>query len=70
LITKKLSENGFLHLLFIDFADRDCSISEDIIRGKNILWLGITSLEMGLTQDQVKELLPFLQKFAETGELR
>ncbi len=24
---------------------------------------------MHLTQDQVKELLPFLQKFAETGEL-
>lgn len=29
----------------------------------------ITNSQMHLTQDQVRELLPYLQRFAETGEL-
>lgn len=75
----KKTERGFLRADFKDFNGRDASIQESSLAGIDALWLGSNEGEhhrgyclarMHLTRKQVKQLIPLLQKFVETGKLR
>lgn len=71
--------NGFLRADFIDANGDACSIQESSSATEPLLWLGQNSgthhptgkclARMHLSQEHVRELLPLLQRFAETGAL-
>lgn len=71
------SETGLSKITFEDDYKQQCSLQKSNAALENKIWLGVdkdingkaVNARMHLTQDQVRELLPFLQKFAETGEV-
>ncbi len=74
----KLSQRGFVVGEFLDYFNNKCSIQESsIMHSEGLIWLGIdknfqgekVNERMHLTQEQVKKLLPLLERFAETGIL-
>lgn len=80
-ITKSINSHGREFIEFKDDYGNLCSIQES---GSGVphIWFGRNENEpphhvtgkslsprMHLSQDQVKELLPFLKNFAETGEI-
>jgi len=64
----QLSDRGFYGMDFQDINRISCSIQESSADG-NKIWLGVNGNRMHLDQESVKTLLPYLQRFAETGEL-
>lgn len=69
------TSRGFLRGDFEDSYGQKCSLQESSA-DFNAIWLGVNidadgkeSSPMHLTQEQVRELLPHLQKFVETGKL-
>ncbi len=70
-------ENRQGKITFEDDFKQQCSLQKSHAILENKIWLGVdkdingkaVNARMHLTQDQVKELLPLLQKFAETGEV-
>lgn len=67
---------GFLRSEFIDRYGNKCSLQKSSLATEDCIWLGVhedfnggDSSRMHLTRDNVAELLPYLQKFVETGEL-
>lgn len=57
---------------FKDWYDKDCVIALSSLADDRCIWLGrIDTLEgrMLLNVDQVKELLPVLQRFVKTGDI-
>lgn len=69
----KMTQRGFLMFEFKDHYDADCTIQESSLvvdeeKGACI-WFGTYRDRMHLSQEQVKELLPILQHFAEYGFL-
>lgn len=71
---------GFTLIKFKDLYNQDCSLQKSSIATTDAVWLGVTNTgellgnkdvnnRMHLDQNQVKKLLPYLIKFAETGEL-
>lgn len=75
------TSRGFAIVEFVDAYGKECSLQESSLVEPHI-WLGcknntqphhvtgeMTSPRMHLSQQQVKELLPLLKKFAKTGEL-
>lgn len=78
----KQNDSGFKCIDFKDFYKQLCSLQKSSIATIECIWLGVDTLidlntqkilgdnqRTHLTQTQVKELLPFLQKFADTGQL-
>ena len=75
----KLKKNGrgFAVAEFVDRYGQECSIQKSSIATEDCVWLGVdvdmqrqeVRARMHLTRQQVKKLLPLLQRFAETGEL-
>ncbi len=70
------TNRGFLRGDFKDLYGRSCSIQQSSLATKKAIWLGVDkdtegkpSSRMHLSQEQVNELLPHLQRFAETGSL-
>lgn len=68
-IKKSLTEKGCKLMQFKDLYGKECSIQESSLATEYAIWVGVTEERMHLTQEQVKELLPILQKFADTGEI-
>lgn len=60
---------GFDLIRFTDRYNNKCSLQKSSLATEDAIWLGIEQQRMHLTQDIVKSLLPFLQKFSDTGEL-
>lgn len=62
---------------FEDDYKQKCSLQKSNSALENKLWFGVdkdingkpVNARMHLTQKQVEDLLPYLQKFADTGEL-
>lgn len=55
---------------FVDSTARECEVSISSAFGPPAIWLGLCgSPRMHLRQEQVRDLLPVLQRFADTGEL-
>jgi hypothetical protein len=63
------TESGFVFTTFTDLRGETCGIYKSSLGGPAKIWLGRVCNEMNLTQEHVRELLPLLQHFAETGEL-
>lgn len=72
---------GFDYIKFDDHYGQHCSLQKSSLMEPDAIWLGVDNTgpymgsnvdvkcRMHLSQEQVKQLLPFLIKFAETGEL-
>lgn len=68
-LTKTTTERGFQLIEFTDRTGEICSIQVSSLATENAVWFGTDHNRMHLTTDHLKELLPVLQKFVETGEL-
>lgn len=76
-----MNDRSFLGGSFIDRSGESCSIQESSLATEACLWLGqdnptydrvgrFCGCRMHLTQQMAAELIPLLQRFVETGELR
>lgn len=65
----KQTERGFDITNFKDRYDFECSLQKSSLAFEDCIWLGVDENRMHLTQDMVKELLPYLKRFIDTGEL-
>ena len=63
------TQRGFDYAEFVDAYGVQCSIQKSSLASEDAIWLGTEKDRMHLTQDMVKQLLPYLVNFAETGEL-
>lgn len=76
------TNRGFRLVEFRDSHENDCSIQESSSALTPMLWLGCNAAihtsvngtplclsRMHLSQERVRELIPLLQYFVETGEL-
>lgn len=76
----KKTIRGFALIEFDDLYEQKCSLQKSSIATTDAIWLGVSNTgeklgnkdvnnRMHLNRKQVKELLPHLIKFIETGEL-
>jgi hypothetical protein len=72
------TERGFSRTEFVDRYGSKCSLQKSSLATEDCVWFGVhesfvktqnSSTRMHLTQEMVKELLPFLKRFVKTGEL-
>lgn len=73
----RFTHRGFQRIDFIDRHGNSCSIQESSLASEDAIWFGVDEdfegrecTRMHLTQEQVKELLPILQMFVETGQIQ
>lgn len=76
MIELKNTSRGFLRADFFDRYGSECSLQGSSLASEHAIWLGVDkpfdgepNTRMHLTQEQVRDLLPLLQHFADTGEL-
>lgn len=71
-MNKEKTKRGFYLLKFKDYCGTNCSLQESSAT-ESCIWFGVDAPEgiarMHLNQEQIKELLPHLQHFADTGAL-
>jgi hypothetical protein len=68
---------GFALIKFADLYRQECSIQKSSLATEDCIWFGVdvdlegktTNHRMHLSQEDVKTLLPVLEKFVKTGEL-
>jgi hypothetical protein len=65
----KKTNRGFAIAEFIDRYGEKCSIQKSSLATENCIWLGVHENRMHLTPKMVANMLPLLQRFAETGDL-
>ena len=70
MIELKPTSRNFLRGDFVDANGEACSVQESSVATDNLLWLGQDGARMHLTQGMAADLLPHLQRFVATGELR
>jgi hypothetical protein len=71
------SEKGLNKISFEDDYKQQCSLQKSNAALENKIWLGVekdingkaVNARMHLTQEQVRDLLPYLQTFADTGDI-
>lgn len=71
-LVMRTTNRGFAIADFRDSCDAPCTIQKSSLASEDCIWLGVHkpgSDRMHLTQEQVADLLPLLQRFVETGEL-
>jgi len=80
MIALEPTQRGFARGEFVDRYGEKCSIQESSIGGEFCIWLGCehetkdkngepVGARMHLTQALAADLIPLLQRFADTGEL-
>ncbi len=78
-ITYAPTVRGFAAFVFGDKDGSTCSIQQSSSATEDAIWLGVDTLSDGgaavpvrmhLTREQVADLLPHLQHFVDTGELK
>jgi hypothetical protein len=70
-------EKGISKITFLDDFKQQCSIQQSSSTLENKIWFGVDKdingkaivARMHLTQEQIREIIPYLQKFASTGVL-
>ena len=65
----KVTPRRFAIVGFDDKDGRRCDLQESSAVEPACVWLGTGSERMHLTQSMIEDLLPYLQLFAETGQL-
>jgi len=76
-MNNRKTERGFDISEFTDRYGQKCSLQKSSLAFEDCVWLGVSvdmkgekvNNRMHLTQDMVKDLLPVLEVFANTGEL-
>lgn len=69
-MTPEKTNRGFDYLNFTDLYEKRCSLQRSSLATEDSIWLGVDATgRMGLSREQVAELLPYLQKFVDTGEI-
>ena len=63
------TERGFSIVEFIDLYGKQCSLQESSLATDDAIWLGRNGQRMHLTRHMVKELIPKMKLFVETGEI-
>jgi len=66
------TERGFSFVSFVDLYGKKSSLQKSSLATQDAVWLGTDDEDgcrMHLTQEMVRELLPHLQAFVETGEI-
>jgi len=73
-----LTQRGFARMEFRDIYDTECSLQKSSLADRDAIWLGCDKVlfhlgeyhnqRMHLDQQAVKELLPYLKRFARTGD--
>jgi hypothetical protein len=63
------TERGFAIVEWRDRYDVPCTLQKSSLATEDCIWFGTITDRMHLTQEMVRNLLPLLQRFAETGEL-
>ncbi|MBW4656641.1 MAG: hypothetical protein KME20_26895 [Kaiparowitsia implicata GSE-PSE-MK54-09C] len=71
------TRRGLPIVRFKDCYGSHCSLQKSSLPSEKAIWLGVDEpfdrsidrVRMHLTQDMVRDLLPALQRFAETGEI-
>jgi len=75
----KATSRGFERYEFEDRSKSKCSLQKSSVATEDCIWLGVDQVfdqsnsrpaRMHLTQKQVAALLPYLEHFARTGELK
>lgn len=66
---KTKTQRGFTLIKFDDLYTQSCSLQKSSLATEDAIWLGVTEKRMHLSREQVKELLPYLIQFTETGDL-
>ena len=70
-IKEEKTQRGFDVITFRDRYNEQCSLQKSSLASEDAIWFGVDKSDrMHLTQEQVQELLPYLEHFAETGELK
>lgn len=72
-----ITERSLGKISFSDDYKQKCSLQKSNAALENKIWIGVdkdingkaVNARMHLNQNQLKNILPYLQKFAETGEL-
>lgn len=70
----KKTNRGFSVIEFKDSYGKQCSLQESSSASEPKIWFGVDDVPNGLggmhlTREQVKELLPHLNRFVKTGDL-
>ena len=68
-IDKVVSRSGGTTFDFMDYFGALCTLRGSSLGTEPAVWFGTYVDRMQLTQAMVRQLLPYLQHFAETGEL-
>lgn len=66
----EVTPRGFSIKSFKDTYGKPCSLQKSSSAYEPRIWLGIDGVRMHLNQEQVEMLLPYLQNFVKTGELK
>jgi hypothetical protein len=69
MLTVKQEGTDFPIAQFTDFYDHPCSVEQSSIFFPKCIWLGRDGYQMHLSVEQVKELLPVLERFVEYGDI-
>ncbi len=82
MLSQSKTSRGFALIKFQDRYDQPCSLQKSSIATEDCIWLGVhdqidlntkeivgPGVRMHLSQEQVKELLPILQRFVDTGDI-
>lgn len=60
---------GHNFLTFHDDYGTECYLLESSSALENKIWFGTSKDKMNFTQQDIKELLPYLETFAKTGKI-
>lgn len=63
------TERGFDLYEFTDLYGQTSSLQKSSLATENAIWFGIDGARMHLTSEMVEQMLPFLMRFAYTGDL-
>lgn len=65
---RKITCRGFTYFEFKDRYDETCTLQKSSLASEDCIWFGSDGEHrMHLTKDMVKDLIPILQKFSDTG---
>jgi len=68
-LRKEFTGRGFAILYFVDRYGMTCTLQKSSLATEDCVWFGREPERMHLSQDMVRDLLPALQHFVDTGEL-
>lgn len=66
-LIKTSTERGFGLISFLDRYGQSCFLQDSSLGSEPAIWFGAGKERMHLTQKMVRQILPYLTEFAQTG---